>query len=42
MAAANLLYADRIRINDNIQVLIPSVDEVLANEDVYYRLFLTT
>lgn len=38
MAAVNLLYADKIRINDNIQVMIPSVEDVLQNEEVYYRL----
>lgn len=33
---ANLLYENSIRINDNIEVRIPTVREVLENDDQYY------
>lgn len=32
-----LLYADRYDINDKIHICIPTVGEVLANEDKYYE-----
>jgi hypothetical protein len=33
-----LLYADRYNINDRIYVRIPTVGEVLENEDTYYEI----
>ena len=38
MALINLLYKDRIVINDKISVMIPSVGEILEKEEDYYRL----
>ena len=38
MGLINLLYEDKIRINDNISIMIPSVEEVLKDEERYYRL----
>ena len=38
MAIFNLLYEDSVRINDNIRIMIPTVGEVLAHEEEYYRL----
>lgn len=38
MAFFNLLYQDRISINDNISVMIPKVDDILKCEEDYYRL----
>lgn len=32
-----LLYADRYDVNDKIHICIPTVGEVLANEDKYYE-----
>lgn len=36
-----LLYADRFEINDKIHILIPTVGEVLENEDKYFELVYT-
>lgn len=36
MQTINLLYADSFKINDHIQVRIPTVEEVLGCEDEYY------
>ena len=33
-----LLYADRYQINDKIHVRIPTVGEVLENEDAYFEI----
>ena len=38
MALINLLYKDRIAINDRISVMIPSVGKILEDEENYYRL----
>lgn len=38
MAAIHLLYARDYKINDEISVKIPTVGEVLANEDGYYEM----
>lgn len=38
MGLINLLYEDKIRINDNISVMIPAVEDVLRDEENYYRL----
>lgn len=32
----NILYKHSIRINDYIEVMIPTVEEILGNEDEYY------
>lgn len=36
MQTINLLYKDRYPINDKISVMIPKVDDVLRDEDLYY------
>lgn len=36
MPTINLLFKDHYPINDNIHIMIPTVDEVLENEDSYY------
>ena len=38
MATVNLLYQDSYRINDAIQIRIPTVGEILKNEDEYYNI----
>lgn len=38
MAFINLLYKDRIVINDSISVMIPRVGDVLEHEEDYFRL----
>ena len=38
MATLNLLYKDEIKINDKITINIPTVGEVIDNEDEYYTL----
>lgn len=38
MATFSLLYKDRYSINDKIDVMIPTVGEILRDEDSYYRL----
>lgn len=40
MAVVNLLYRDRVEINDYISVRIPKVKEILEHEEEYYRLVL--
>ena len=40
MAVVNLLYRDRVEINDYISVMIPKVRDVLEHEEEYYRLVL--
>ena len=36
MSTFNLLYQRRYRINDSISIVIPTVGEILDNEDEYY------
>lgn len=36
MPTINLLFKDHYPINDKIHIMIPTVDEVLENEDSYY------
>lgn len=38
MGTLNLLYKPEFKINDNIKIVIPTVDEVISNEDEYYGL----
>lgn len=38
MATRNLLYKKSYTINDNIQILIPTVGEIIDNEDNYYNI----
>lgn len=38
MSTRNLLYKTRYEINDTISVVIPTVGEILDNQDEYYRL----
>lgn len=38
MATINLLYKDRYPINDRISIVIPTVGEILEDEDGYYGL----
>lgn len=38
MATRNLLYKDRYVINDSISICIPTVGQVIENEDNYYNL----
>ena len=38
MAIRHLLYEKSIKINDNIEILIPTVGQVLNNEEEYYGL----
>ena len=38
MATRNLLYKKEYAINDSIQIYIPTVGEVLADEDNYYNI----
>ena len=38
MATRNLLYKRSYAINDSIEIVIPSVGDVIANEDNYYNL----
>lgn len=38
MGSINLLYKDEIPINDKVRVVIPTVRDVLNNEDNYYSL----
>lgn len=41
MSTINLLYKDRYAINDDIVIRIPTVREVLEDEDTYYSLVYT-
>lgn len=36
MATINLLYEDKLTINDSISIVIPKVGDVIDNEDSYY------
>lgn len=38
MPTLNLLYQNRYKINDDIHVVIPTVGEIIDNEDEYYGL----
>jgi len=38
MATRNLLYKKELEINDNIKICIPTVGQILDNEDAYYGL----
>lgn len=38
MATKNILYKDQIKINDSITILIPTVGQIIDNEDAYYGL----
>lgn len=38
MAVRNLLYKKELRVNDDIQIAIPTVGEVLEQEDAYYSM----
>ena len=38
MPSFNLLYRKQYRINDDIQIVVPTVGEVIENEDAYYGL----
>lgn len=38
MSTRNLLYQREIAINDKISVMIPTVGEIIENEDAYYSL----
>lgn len=38
MDTINILYKDWIRVNDSIQIYIPTVGEILEDEDEYYNL----
>ena len=38
MSTLNLLYQRRYAINDSISIVIPSVGDVIDNEDAYYNL----
>lgn len=38
MSTLNLLYAKDYRINDQIKIVIPTVGEIIDNEDTYYGL----
>lgn len=38
MATINLLFKTQFDINDSIHIMIPSVGDVLENEDLYYNL----
>lgn len=38
MATQNLLYKHEYPINDSIRIIIPSVGEIIDNEDAYYGL----
>ncbi len=38
MATINLLYKTEYAINDYIRIIIPTVGEVIDNEDEYYSL----
>ena len=38
MSTLNLLYRKQYRINDDIRVVIPTVGEIIDNEDTYYGL----
>lgn len=38
MATLNLLYQKEYEINDSIKIVIPSVGEIIDNEDNYYNL----
>lgn len=39
MPALNFLYKDKINIIDGIDICIPTVGQILDNEDLYYSLF---
>lgn len=41
MAVRNLLYADEIRVNDKIAINIPTIGEVLRDEDNYFSIIST-
>ena len=38
MPTLNLLYQRQYKINDDVQVVIPTVGEIIDNEDAYYGL----
>ena len=38
MSTLNLLYKKEYKINDSIKIIIPSVGEIVDNEDDYYSL----
>ena len=38
MSTLNLLYKTEYHINDKIKIVIPTLRDVLANEDLYYQL----
>jgi len=38
MSTINLLYSTEYAINDNIKIAIPTVEEILEDEDLYYSL----
>lgn len=38
MSTLNLLYQKRYAINDSISIVIPTVGEIIDNEDTYYNL----
>ena len=38
MATLNLLYKDQYPINDSIKIVIPTVGDIVDNEDAYYNI----
>ncbi len=38
MATQNLLYKNRLAINDSISIVVPTVGEIIDDEDTYYTL----
>ena len=38
MSTLHLLYRDSYEINDSIRIVVPSVGQVLDNEDTYYNI----
>lgn len=38
MSTLNLLYQKRYKINDSVSIVIPTVGEIISNEDTYYSL----
>lgn len=41
MSALNILYADSIPVNDDIKIVIPTIGDVIKDEDSYYGLVHT-
>lgn len=41
MSTLNILYKREIPINDKIKIVIPTVGEILKNEDAYYNIVYT-